>query len=299
MAGIGNREMPTFFVIGAGKCGTTSLHHYLDLHPEISMSSIKEPDHFLSREASPDDNSIRSRDEYLALFESGTKHRGESSTSYSQAPVFPGVPGRIAAEVPEARLVYLVRDPVDRIRSAITQKMSTRRGAFRSVPADASMAEILGDFRDPANLLASPSDYIAQIRAYLEHFPAERLIVVDSDELRSGRREAMARIFEFLGVDRNFWDEGMEDERNRADEKRRVSDGYISLSQARPVRLVMERLPRTLRRRISSSARSVTERPWTPPEMDPDLREELRAFFRPSVEELREFTGQRFPGWSI
>ena len=294
-----NTRLPTFFVIGAGKCGTTSLHHYLGLHPEISMSSIKEPDHFSPEGRTGHDNSIRSRAEYLSLFRAGTKNRGESSTSYSRDPVFPGVPGRIAAEIPNARFIYLVRDPVERIESAIRERMSARRGEMRGVPVDTPIAEVLGEFRDPFNGFSCSSDYIRQIRRYLEFFPGENLMVIDSDELRSKRHETLARIFEFLEVDAGFRDERMEIERNTAAEKTRVGDRYIWVTQARPVRSIVERLPRKTRRRLSLRGRAIAGRPWTPPVMEDRLRSELREFFSPSVEALREFTGQDFQGWSI
>jgi len=64
--------MPTFFVIGAAKCGTTSLHSYLDLHPEISMSSSKEPAFFVPEPIYR--TQVTERKAYLSLFESGARH---------------------------------------------------------------------------------------------------------------------------------------------------------------------------------------------------------------------------------
>ena len=90
--------MPTFFVIGAAKCGTTSLHEYLDLHPDISMSDVKEPSYFLERTGRTG-NKPSGRDAYLGLFKEGTAARGESSPQYSAFPHQGGVPRAIRLEV--------------------------------------------------------------------------------------------------------------------------------------------------------------------------------------------------------
>src|SRR5262245_27376624 len=108
--------LPTFFIIGAPKAGTTSLHHYLDGHPRIQMSSVKEP-RFFSVPASgipePPDT-VNCRDEYEKLFDPAVAVRGESSTDYATHPRHQGAPERIRELVPDARFVYMVRDPVER-----------------------------------------------------------------------------------------------------------------------------------------------------------------------------------------
>ena len=116
-----NTEMPNLFIIGAAKCGTTSLHCYLDLHPEISMSRIKEPRFFACPEGPREERAITDRNRYLALFEAGKKIRGEASPAYSQHPAVSGVPGRIAMESPDAKFIYLVRDPIERIESQLSR----------------------------------------------------------------------------------------------------------------------------------------------------------------------------------
>lgn len=98
--------MPNLFIPGAAKAGTSALHSYLAQHPGICMSSTKEP-HYLWRED-------RSLDDYAAIFHHctpGVRYLGESSTSYL---VLPSVASRIAELAPEARLIFMLRNPVDR-----------------------------------------------------------------------------------------------------------------------------------------------------------------------------------------
>src|SRR4051812_48717496 len=98
--------LPTFFIIGAGKSGTTALHSYLDLHPEIEMTAHKEVHFFLGPE-------WRQRIEgYAREFGGDTPQRGDASPGYTVFPRHADTPDRIRERVPGARLIYLVRDPV-------------------------------------------------------------------------------------------------------------------------------------------------------------------------------------------
>lgn len=117
---------PNLVVIGAAKCGTTSLHEYLNAHPQIAMSREKELDFFVAEK-----NWSRGLDWYEAQFEDAPI-RGESSVSYAAFPEYQGVPERIVRALPDARVIYLVRDPVERVvctssttRSAIPVNRST------------------------------------------------------------------------------------------------------------------------------------------------------------------------------
>ena len=86
--------LPTFMIIGAAKAGTTSLHHYLDQHPEISMSTPKETNFFERPDAA------ENLDEYQRCFQPGTKLRGEASVHYTCWPTVDGVAERISATLP-------------------------------------------------------------------------------------------------------------------------------------------------------------------------------------------------------
>src|SRR3712207_3099155 len=96
------------------KCATTSLHYYLNLHPQISMSEKKELDFFV-REKHWD----KGVEWYKSNFHGNgeTKIYGEASPNYTLHPIFSGVPERMYSVVPEAKLIYVVRDPIDRMIS--------------------------------------------------------------------------------------------------------------------------------------------------------------------------------------
>ena len=104
--------LPNLVVIGGLKCGTTSLHHYLNLHPQIAMSRPKELNFFvdeLNWELGPD--------WYASHFSADAAVRGESSPHYTNRPRFEGVAGRMHGLLGEARVAYVVRYPIDRLLS--------------------------------------------------------------------------------------------------------------------------------------------------------------------------------------
>ncbi len=105
-------ELPNLIIIGGLKCGTTSIHHYLGLHPQIQMSKPKELNFFVEEL-----NWDLGLDWYASRFDSRSPVRGESSPHYTNLPRFEGVAARIHEHCPDARLLYMVRDPIKRILS--------------------------------------------------------------------------------------------------------------------------------------------------------------------------------------
>ncbi len=186
-------RLPTFFVIGAANAGTTSLHHYLDAHPEIEMTNPKEP-HLL---CGPPD--FRDRLWAYDVYLRGTAPlRGEVSPGYATHPLQPGIADRIAAIAPDAPLVYLVRDPIER---AVAQYAEHAIQGIERRSLDQAL-----DPSDPRSPYVVASRYATQVEEYLRRFDAERLLIADSVDLRDRRRETLARIFGHVGADPGYWD---------------------------------------------------------------------------------------------
>jgi Sulfotransferase domain len=273
--------LPNLIVIGAAKCGTTSLHEYLDEHPEISMSREKELHFFVDRK-----NWGRGLPWYESQFDASAPVRGESSPGYSAHPLYEGVAERMAATIPEARLVYLVRDPVERVVSHYTHRTVNwpDMGTLEQALADPHVRE----------WLVTPSRYWLQLEQYLAHFPPEQILVVDSDELRA----SLPRIFELVGVDPSFRSPGFERAHNaRTGRTRRNRAGEAvstllerTLGPARS-QVLRERAPQALK----SPFRYEMEPAALPDELRAELEDELRA----DAEKLRAHTGLAFAGWSV
>jgi hypothetical protein len=300
-AGRGNREMPTFFVIGAAKCGTTSVHSYLDLHPDISMARIKEPRYFCRHLPDFDLDLIADRQEYLSLFEPGTAARGESSTAYSMTGLYPGVPRSIRREIEDAKLIFLVRDPIERTRSAVQEVVSSRDPSLRDrfggfdTSDEGDVWRLFEDLGDGPNQVIDPGLYETQLRAYLEVFPQESILVIDNDDLSEKTAETMGAIFLFLGLQPVPWSEPFGERRNAGSEKVRDSDLYMFLARSAILRRLLRYAPSTL----TVTARRSFGRRVRKPDLDPRLRVRLEEIFRPEVEGLREITGLQFRKWSV
>lgn len=178
------------FIIGAMKSGTTSLHNYLNLHPQIFMCEPKEPGYFVEEIAWS-----RGESWYLSLFDDATEahlFRGESSTDYTKLPIYRGVPEKIHAFNPNARLIYIMRDPFQRLVSHYWHAVRhTSTGGLRENIYDASM-------RDPQYL--SFSDYPMQVKPWLELFGRENILFLTFEELIRDRRGQLERVFRWLGL---------------------------------------------------------------------------------------------------
>jgi hypothetical protein len=258
------------------------------------MSAIKETRFF----AAPDPRRpfagprVQRLSDYESLFDSTAPARGEASPAYAQHPWRPGVPERIRELVPHARFVYLVGDPVKRFVSHYRQAVA-QTGETRSV------AQIVADDSGAEDPLICAGRYALQLERYLEVFCAERVLVIDQDELLHDRRSALCRVFEFLGVSGGFWSEELTQVRNRGSEHRRVSSGLYGRMRASALRNAVGMLPASVRGGLVKSARRLTAPAVGEVALDAPLRRRLEACYRPEVVRLRELTGQSFGGWSL
>ena len=198
--------LPTFVVIGAMKTGTSSLASYLREHPQVFMTTPKEPGFFSMRW----DFGLPW---YEALFDGAgdAVARGEASTNYTKAPSLPHVPERMAGVVPEARLVYVVRNPVHRIRSHYVHNVAMK-GERRKIGVAV---------RDNPDYLDF-SRYGYQLGLFLEHYPRSSVLVVSSERMRQEREASLKDIFQFVGVDPDVRITNIGHEFNRGADKRRT-----------------------------------------------------------------------------
>lgn len=181
--------LPTFVVIGAMKAGTVSLRHYLDEHPDVFLGRggrFGEPNFFVA-----EDNWPRGRGWYESLFDGAGRATaiGECSPTYTWAHVYRGIPERMARVVPEARLVYVVRDPIARMQSMYMHQVSAGRERRH---AEAALLD---------DRYLGPSLYGFQLAAFLDHFDRSQVLVIASEVLRDRPREALSAVFGHLAVD--------------------------------------------------------------------------------------------------
>lgn len=177
---------PNLFIVGAMKAGTTALHGYLDQHPDIFMSDPKEPGFFA--DPAPD---AAARDAYLALFAGGAgqRWRGEASTRYTKAGDSGSVAGRIAEVAPEARILYMVRDPVARTLSQYLFNRrihAERRALCQAVREDPRYRRV--------------GDYTGRITPYLDRFGADRVRILSAEDLEADPQAVLDALFFWLDL---------------------------------------------------------------------------------------------------
>ncbi len=275
--------LPNFLVIGAMKGGTSSLTNYLREHPQVFMSKPKEIRFFGNEE-----NWQRGLDWYEQHFADARDATaiGEASPNYTTYPIRGGVPARIAGVIPNAKLIYLVRHPIERMQS---QYIMMLREGMESLPIEQALLE--------RPIYVYPSRYALQLEQYLDHFSREQLLVLSSDALRHHRKATMRQVFQFLGIDSNWSPPNLDKEYFGADTRvrrpfasrvRRLP-GYRSLSRLAPHKL------KSLNHRLT------TRRPVDPAraEINPELRRHLEDLLREDVRKLYTYMGNGFDGWGI
>jgi hypothetical protein len=277
--------LPNLVVIGGLKCGTTSLHHYLDLHPAVEMSRPKELNFFVAEL-----NWSLDSDWYASHFGGGGAIRGESSPHYTNRPRFEGVAERMRSTLADARLIYMVRNPIDRMLSHYLHNLG---GGYD----DRTLAEA---FADPQSAYVNRSRYFFQLEPYLEAFGEERIEIVGREELKRDRRATMRRVFEFLGIDPGFDSEQFDREWETGTAKGggrfRLMDRAVRLPGLRTLDRNFDRLPESLRWLVERVVHDPDAGEAPKPEVPPALRAELADLYRDDVAHLERVAGRQF-GW--
>jgi hypothetical protein len=283
--------LPNFLIIGAAKAGTTSLYHYLRAHPHVFMPPVKELDFFVA-----EGNWGRGIEWYRKQFEGASPQAiaiGEASTRYTIYPSLRGVPQRIATHLPDARFVYIVRDPIERIRSHYQHRVAA--GTERS-PLQQAV------FENPRYL--NCSRYATQLEQYLQFFPRKRLMLITSEQLRHSRRSTICRVYEFLGVESDFVPETLNREFYKSEDRlkhspagwwfRHVLKRHFPASK-RAKEIVDSTLPRVFNRILRGPERQSS----SPITLTEGLRSELVDNLRDEVRRLRCYMTEEFDGWGI
>ncbi len=186
-----------FFCVGAQKAGTTTLHDTLARHAEIFLPARKET-HFFARDARYERGIDYYHSEYFSEWQPG-QMAGEVDPEYIY---FPEAAPRIHSYSPRARIIVMLRNPVERAYSHYL--MSVRRGfekqTFEEALARESSRLAEGEFERIHFSYADRGFYALQIRRFLDLFPAEQLAFVVMDELLAQPDIVLSRVCRFLGV---------------------------------------------------------------------------------------------------
>jgi len=273
-----SEPLPDFLIIGAMRAGTTALAHYLSQHPEIFISPVKEI-HFFDR------NSSRGLAWYRRHFSGaeGGKAIGEATPGYMYAP---DAPGRMWAVVPHARLIAVLRDPIDRAYShywhnrALGLEPLSFAAAIEAEPrrlAGGGLGQRRYSYLDRGR-------YLPQLLRVCKHFSRDALFVILFEELRDHPAVTFAAVCRFLGVDETFTPPALGRPVNR----------FVQFRSGRLERIA-RRLPPLLRGFVRRF--NVVRVPYPP--LDPALRETLWRRLAADNQALAAWLGKDLSPWMV
>lgn len=294
--------MPNFIIIGAARCGTTSVYQYLRQHPQICMSTIKETNYFAylashlpgSRIVPATPWKVTSQTGYRGLFRATKRHIaiGEVSPFYLYAP---GVPQLIKKMLPKSRLIVILRDPAERAYSAYIKNLA--EGFETRSFTQAIDEEIQG--RDPrittTTYYLRTGQYHHLLSAYLEHFDRHQMQILFYQDLTESPVAFMQSIFTYLGVDTDF----------TPNISIRFNRGIIPPIKANAglrsfkglSKQLGEYLPRNLYFFLLKVQQKVQSTFVPVPELDQNVRRFLRGFFTNDIRKLQMLTGRNLSMW--
>lgn len=292
--------LPTFLIIGAGRSGTTSLYNYLQQHPDVFMSAVKEPNYFaltvplqLVGPGAPwvRDTSTTSREAYEALFAAVTTEKaiGEASPRYLGSPEAARC---IRQTIPDARLVAILRHPVERAYAAY---LGSRRDGFDPAPTfEAALdASERGERESWAFMDYTKTGYYHRnLTRYYRLFPREQLRVYLFDDLQLDSGALLRDLFGFLGVDPAFRPD-MSQRLGRTGTIRNPLLGMFWQHSLRLRRALRPFVPQQLRDR--AYARIV--RDLEKPPLKPDTRSRMQQRYRDDMLHLQDLIGRDLSHW--
>jgi len=243
--------LPNFIVVGAAKCGTTSLHLYLSEHPEVFMTEKKEIHFFLS--ANPVWGTWnRGLEWYSSLFEGGKEYplKGEASPGYTVEGHTQDVASKIREVIPNAKLIYLIREPISRTKSHFLEFFFAGY-----LPKDILLDDIISnqghDDRPHAlyyKEFVYTSLYNRQLSLLLECHELDNIFIATQEQFQAQPKTVLSDLFNFLGVEPTFVPESLNVRLNVSGEKRKkVIDPLRFISSSPFYRKLSENIPNQLK----------------------------------------------------
>ncbi len=296
-------DRPTVLVLGAGKCGTTTLHNWLGQHPQVLASPIKEPPFF-------DAEFEKGMDYYWRrYFEPHYQDQRASGESRPAKLMLPFVAERIRETLPEARLVAVLRDPVARAyshwwskycepweRMPLREALACNHGEIdrgRNFEGEAGahlwrngLAPRLNATRLPVYL--DMGHYAEHLERYLELFDAEQIHVVLTEDLAQRTTETLDGLWRFLGVEAGF----VPPDLSRLNEALTTNAlPFVRLTRSGPA------LGRLIPRSFKAPVRRLLARRGRPPEVPDEVARWLAAYYEPQVRRLEQLLGRDLSLW--
>jgi len=282
---------PNLFIVGAPKAGTTSLYEYLKKIPQIYMSAAKEP-YYFCKTTVPDYHyitPIRDKRKYLNLFKNvnGQKIIGEASIWYLSDPDSPTL---IHDTVPNAKIIIMLRDPVERAFSHYL--MFAARNLFKTSSFHEQLQKEVNDGVNltVANIRLRAGLYYEDVKKYLEIFSKDQVKIIIFEEFIQETKQKLYDILNFLQVKHDLNDFKPEVYNPYATPKFKIINTVLNI---RVVNLLRQRfLPESLGWYFK---RHLFSPPLSKPKMLDEDRNFLRNYYSNDVKKIENLLQKQFP----
>lgn len=268
------KPLPEFIIIGAMKSATSTLQEQLALQPGIFMSDPKEPNFF-----SDDLQFSRGADWYSSLFERALADdlKGEASTHYTKLPTYDNATYRMHELVPNVRLVYVMRHPIDRLVSHYIHEWS-----MGNIHCDIN--EAVKRFPE----MISYGEYSMQLEPYFAAFGREQILPVFFDRLTSAPQAELERVSRFIGYKGTpRWFDDLKPSNVSSERLRRFPYYEIVVKSVIATRIRRMLVPRRVRNWVKARL-TMKQRP----QLDPLLIKELEGRFDQDLKRLGLWLGR-------
>lgn len=298
-------KLPDLLIIGAAKAGTTAFYRYLEEHPQIYSSPIKEP-HFFGLEGediqfkapteaeAKENKAIRHIDEYYGLFQGAPEQAvlTEASVSYLY---LPKAAQRIKHYIPNVKLVAMLRNPVERAYSSFLYLMRDGR-------------EPLGDFaqgleaeaeriQENWGFLYRYTDmgfYSSQVERYFDAFGPDQFKVFLYDDFKKNSLDVLQKTFDFAGIDSTFEPANITKKFNVSGMPKNKAMHKL-IAEGNPLKALIKPLvPRQLRYKLKEN---YYEKNLSKPTLSEDIRQQLIETFREDILKTQDILGRDLSMW--
>lgn len=297
-----SRTMPNFLIIGAGKAGTSSIYYYLQQHPQVYMSPLKEPK-FFALEGEPlnfqgpdrdivNRNSVNNLEAYQNLFRAVSTEIaiGEASPLYLYSPK---APARIKHYLPEAKLIAILRNPVERAFSSFTHLL---REGYENLSFEQALVVEENRIQKkwaPLWHYTQKGYYYEQLKRYFDIFDRGQIQVYLYEDLQANSTNVIQNIYNFVGVDNTFIPDLSRKNVSGTPKSRIVHDLFTKDNLIKS--LLKPFFPKQLRRNIADI--TIRQNLGSKPMLSYETRHKLLQLYREDILQLQDLIQRDLSAW--
>jgi len=296
--------LPNFLILGAAKAGTTSLYKYLEQHPDIYMSSFKEPGFFAfegeqlnfqgpGTKTRINKWSVTDINTYQEMFAGVTTEKaiGEATPLYLY---YPKACDRIKHYIPDAKLIVMLRDPVERAFSNYVWAVQPGAEPITNfTDALAAEPERINHNWGPRWHYKAQGFYYRQLKLYYENFTRQQIKIYLHEDFVANPVAVLQDIFKFLAIDNTFCPD-MSKKHNTSQIPRNKT-WHKFINQPNLIKSIIKPLlPVDLRQNIKKNAKNNN---LYKPQLSPEVRQLLITEYQPDILQLQELIGRDLSKW--